>query len=117
MFVHVAVAWLLLAGLVLLFLVAVTLAHYILFCPGRREKLHKNKRRRIPGYFIAAGLAFMQLISELYSPGAAFVLQEIRDEDADEDGGGDPESLEKQLNRQLKRIRRGEQVGDLVLRL
>ncbi len=59
----------------------------------------------------------MQLISELYCPGAAFVLQEIRDEDADEDDDGDPESLEKQLSSQLKRIRRGEDVGDLVLRL
>jgi hypothetical protein len=117
MFVHVAVAWLLLAGFVLLFFFGVALAHYILFCPGRGNGLHKSKRRRIPGYFIAAGLAFMQLISELYSPGAAFVLQEIRDEDADEDDDGDPESLEKQLNNQLKRIRRGEQVGDLVLRL
>src|SRR5580692_2661106 len=115
MFVHVAVAWLLLAGFVLLVFFAVTLTHYVLICPGRRNKLHKSKRRRIPGYFIAAGLAFMQLISEMYSPGADFVLQEIRDEDADEDDDGDPESLEKQLSKQLKRIRRGEQVGDLVM--
>jgi hypothetical protein len=117
MFVHVAVAWLLLAGFVSLVFFAVTLAHYVLICPGRRNRLHKSKRRRIPGYFIAAGLAFMQLISELYSPGAAFVLQEIRDEDADEDDQGDPDDITKQLNRQLKRIRRGEQIGDLVLRL
>jgi hypothetical protein len=117
MFVHVAVAWLMLAGFVLLVFFVVTLTHYILICPGRRNKLHKSKRRRIPGYIIAAGLAFMQLISELYSPGAAFVLQEIRDEDADEDDDGDPESLEKQLRNQLKRIRLGEQVGDLVFRL
>ena len=117
MFVHVAVAWLLLAGFILLVFFAVTLSHYVLFCTGRRNRHHKSKRRRIPGYFIAAGLAFMQLISELYSPAAAFVLQEIRDEDADEGEDGDPESLEKQLSNQLKRIRRGEQVGDLVLRL
>ncbi len=117
MLVHVAVAWLLLAGFILLFFFAVALAHNILICPGRANGLHKSKRRRVPSYFIAAGLAFMQLMSELYSPGAAFVLQEIRDEDADEDDDGDPESLEKQLSRQLKRIRRGEDVGDLVLRL
>ena len=117
MLVHVAVVWLLLAGFIPLFFFAVALAHYILICPGRRNRLHKGKRRIIPGYFITAGLALMQLISELYSPGAAFVLQEIRDEDADEDDDGDPESLEKQLSNQLKRIRRGEDVGDLVLRL
>ncbi len=107
MFVHFAVAWLLLAGFVLLVFFAVTLAHYILICSGQRNGLHKRKRRRVPGYFIAAGLVFMQLISELYSPGAAFVLQEIRDEDADEDDDGNPESLEKQLSNQLKRIRMG----------
>jgi hypothetical protein len=117
MSVHFAVAWLMLAGFVVLVFFAVALAHYILICPDRRNRLHKSKRRRIPGYFIAAGLAFMQLISELYSPGAAFVLQEIRDEDADEDDDGGPESLERQLSKQLKRIRRGENVGDLVLRL
>ncbi len=117
MFVHVAVAWLLLAGFVLFVFFAVALSHYILICPGRRNGPHKSKRRRIPGYFIAGGLAFMQLISELYSPDAAFVLQEISDEDADEGDDGDPESLEKQLSNQLKRIRRGEDVGDLVLRL
>jgi|ERR1700691_1560141 hypothetical protein len=117
MFDQIAVAWLLLAGFVVLVFFAVALAHYILICPGRRDRLHNSKRRRIPGYFIAAGLVFMHLISELYSPGAAFVLQEIRDEDADEDDDGDPESLEKQLSNQLKRIRRGEQVGDIVLRL
>jgi hypothetical protein len=117
MFAHVAVAWLLLGGFVLLVFFAVTLTHYVLICPGRRNRLNKSKRRRIPGYYIAAGLAFMQLIGEIYSPGAAFVPQEIRDEDADEDDDGDPESLEKQLSNQLRRIRRGEQVGDLVLRL
>jgi hypothetical protein len=117
MFVHIVVAWLLLAGFILLSISVLTLSHYVLMCSGRRNRLHTNKRRRIPGYLIAAGLAFVQLISELYSPGAAFVLQEIRDEDADEEDQDDPESSTKQLNRQLKRIRRGEQVGDLVLRL
>jgi len=117
MFVHMVVAGLLLAGLALLAIFAVTLGHYVLIHLGRSNRLHKSKRRRIPGYFIAAGLVFMQLISELYCPSAAFVLREIRDEDADEDDAGDPESLEKQLSHQLKRIRRGENAGDLVLRL
>jgi hypothetical protein len=117
MIVHVVVAWLLLAGFILLAIFALTLSHYVLMFSGRRNRLHANKRRRIPGYLIAAGLAFVQLISELYSPGAAFVLQEIRDEDADEDDEGDLESPEKQLRYQLRRIRRGEKVGDLVLRL
>ena len=117
MFIHVVEAWLLLAGLVLLGTFALALGHYVLIIPGRSNRLHTNKRRRIPGYFIAAGLVFLQLMSELYCPGAAYVLREIRDEDADEDDSGDPESPEKHFNRQLKRIRRGEPIGDLVLRL
>lgn len=117
MFVHVVEAWLVLAGFLMLAVFTLTLAHYVVMRPGQKKACRTNRRRRIPGYFIAAGLAFVQLMSELYSPGAAFVLQEVRDEDADEDDEGDPESLAKQLTRQLRRIRRGEEVGDLVLRL
>ena len=45
------------------------------------------------------------------------VIEVIEHEDTEEDDQGNPENLRKQLNRQLKRIRRGEPVGDLVLRL
>jgi hypothetical protein len=47
----------------------------------------------------------------------ANVVEVKQEEDADEDDEGDPENLKKQLNRQLKRIRRGEHVDRLVLRL
>jgi len=56
-------------------------------------------------------------MSELYCPNARFLLAQKRDEDADEDDSGDPESPEKNLHYQLKRIRRGEKTDDLVLRL
>jgi hypothetical protein len=46
-----------------------------------------------------------------------YVLEAKQDEDAEEDDKGDPESLTKQLDRQLKRIRRGEPIDRLVLRL
>jgi len=59
-------------------------------------------------------LLFMQMF---YRPAVSNVIEVIEHEDADEDDQGDPESLAKQLHRQLKRIRRGEPVGDLVLRL
>lgn len=117
MFIHVVVAWLLLAGLVLFGAFAFALGHFVLISPARSNRLLTHQRRRIAGYFIAAGLVFLQLMSELYCPGAAFVLREISDEDTDEDDSGDPESPEKHFNRQLRRIRRGEPVGDLVLRL
>ena len=63
------------------------------------------------------GMAFLQVMRLFYQPTVAYVLEAKQDEDADEEDEGDPESLKKQLNRQLKRIRRGEPVDRLVLRL
>jgi hypothetical protein len=69
---------------------------------------------------LALGLAFMQLIRVFYQPGLAHVLEAKLDEDADEDDSGDPESPEERLrhfHRQLRRIRRGEVIDRLVLRM
>jgi hypothetical protein len=63
---------------------------------------------------MGVALLFLQVF---YRPTVSNVIEVIEHEDADEDDQGDPESLAKQLHRQLKRIRRGEPVGDLVLRL
>jgi hypothetical protein len=52
-----------------------------------------------------------------HRPSVAHALEMKQDEDADEDDEGDPENLKKQLSRQYKRIRRGEPVEKLVLRL
>jgi hypothetical protein len=52
-----------------------------------------------------------------YRPEFSHVIEAQLREEVDEDDEGDPESPERQFNRQLKRIRRGEQVGDLVTRL
>ena len=117
MFIQMVVPWLMLAGLIFIGLSAFVVAHYAwtrLGCEGRRRSF---LRRRLPACFIAGGLLFLQLMSELYSPGTTYVLREIQKEDADDDEDGDPESPEKQLGRQLKAIRRGKEVGDLVLRL
>lgn len=63
-------------------------------------------------------MAFLQLVREFYQPGAVYLLEAKQDEEAEEeDDAGDPENLKKQLNRQLKRIRRGLPVERLVLRL
>jgi hypothetical protein len=63
------------------------------------------------------GMALLQVMWLFYRPSVACVLKVQEDEDADEDDEGDPENLKKQLSRQLKRIRRGEPVDRLVLRL
>jgi len=64
----------------------------------------------------ALGAAFL-FLQVFYRPSVATVVEIKQQEDADEDDEGDPESLTRQLSRQLKRIRRGEPVDRLVLRL
>jgi hypothetical protein len=93
------------------------LAHYQL----RRAAWRRNKRREkknlgfCPSSF-ALGMAF-QFIQVFYRPSIDNVIEVKQNEDADEDDEGDPENLKKQLSRQYKRIRRGESVDRLVLRL
>jgi len=97
--------------------IAVIFLHYCL-----RRAVWKRKRRRgvrSAGFCPSAcamgvTLLFMQVF---YRPTVSNVIEVIEHEDTEEDDQGDPESLAKQLHRQLKRIRRGEPVGDLVLRL
>jgi hypothetical protein len=66
----------------------------------------------------AIGFAFLPL-SVIYRPSLAEVAKaQIRQqEDVDEDDTGDPESPLKHLLRQLRRIRRGEEVERLSARL
>ena len=65
----------------------------------------------------ALGLAFLPFAS-IYHPSQIEVAKaQIRQqEDVDEDDNGDPETSEKHLLRQLRRIRRGEKVETLFLR-
>ena len=79
-----------------------------------------GRRRRI-GIFASnalLGLAFLPL-SVLYRPSLIEIAKaQIRQhEDVKEDENGDPESPLKHLLRQLRRIRRGEKVEILSLRL
>ncbi|MFZ1085685.1 MAG: hypothetical protein WAN35_12030 [Terracidiphilus sp.] len=95
----------------------VILAHYHL----RRISFRRNRRRgkRNWGYYpssIALG-SVLQFMQANYQPSVEYVIEEKQHENADEDDEGDPENLKKQLDRQLKNIRRGEHVDRLVLRL
>lgn len=47
----------------------------------------------------------------------SLVVEAREHADVEDDDQGDPDTAAKQLSRQLKRIRRGEDVGDLVLLL
>jgi hypothetical protein len=97
--------------------IAAILIHYCV----RRAAWRRKRRRgiRCPGFCPSACAMGMALLFMhfFYRPTMSNVIEAKQDEDADDDDQGDPESLAKQLNLQLKRIRRGEPVGDLVLRL
>jgi hypothetical protein len=78
----------------------------------------RRRRMRISARDAAMGLAFLPL-GIMYRPSLVEIVKtEIRQqEDADEDGNGDPESPTKDLLRQLRRIRRGETVETLLFRI
>lgn len=84
------------------------------------DKTVPRPRRRIcfSARNVALGLAFLPF-AILYQPSLAEVAKaEIRQqEDADEDDHGDPESPIRHLLRQLRRIRRGEKLETLSLRV
>jgi hypothetical protein len=93
------------------------LAYYVL----RRAVWRQGKRLgwKSLGYYpssLALGMA-LQFMQVFHRPSTAYVLEARQNEDVEEDDEGDPENLRKQLHRQLRRIRRGEPVDQLVLRL
>jgi len=98
-------------------LIVLILVYYVL-----RRAVWKCCRRlgwKRLGYYpsaFALGLA-LQFVQVLYRPTVEYVLEARLDEDADEDDNGDPEKLATQLHRQLRRIRRGQPVERLILRL
>jgi len=82
-------------------------------------KRRKRLRRPTPGFcpsIVSMGTAFQHL-QVFYRPTMAYVLEAKEDDDADDDDSGDPETPLAHFHRQLRRIRRGEAVETLVLRL
>jgi hypothetical protein len=87
----------------------------------RRARWRRRRRanRKYAGFYPSAsslGNAFHSL-QVFTRPTIAHVLQEKYDEDVEDDGDGGPDDPARQLERQLKRIRRGERVDVLTVRL
>ena len=109
-------AWCALAGFFPFVAIVVILIHYGLWRVHlRRSRQPGGKRSRLYPYCLALGMAFLQFVRVFYQPSIAYLLEVKQDDE--EDDKGEPETSERQLNRQLKRIRRGEVVDRLVLRL
>jgi len=97
--------------------IVVILIHYCL----RRAAWKRRKRngRRTLGFCpssVALASAFL-FMPAFYRPSVSFEIEARQREDVEEDDEGDPETPAKHLHRQLKRIRRGEPIDRLVLRL
>jgi hypothetical protein len=82
----------------------------------------RRRRRTTPEYdgfcpsASSLGNAFHSL--QIFTrPTIAYVLEEKYDEDMQDDGDGRPDDPARHLKRQLKRIRRGETVETLTIRL
>ena len=79
----------------------------------------KRKGRKNPG-FLSVGCGAGRgvfLVTTFYRPRMEFAIEARLREEVEEDDEGDPETPEKGLDRQLRRIRRGEPVEALELRL
>jgi hypothetical protein len=106
-----------LAGFIPFLAVVAIVAHFLL--QQIRQKARRNPSRRssrLCTVGLALGLAFVELMRSFYQPDMVYVLAATREEAADEDGSGDPESPQGKLrhfHRQLRRIRRGEPVDRL----
>jgi hypothetical protein len=87
----------------------------------RRARWRRRRRTKPehPGFCPSAsslGNAFHSL--QIFTrPTVAYVLEEKYDEDMEDDGEGGPDDPIRHLDRQLKRIRRGERVDSLTIRL
>jgi hypothetical protein len=97
--------------------IVVILIHYQL----RRAAWRRNQRlgRKITGFCpssSALGIAFL-FMGVFHRPSVQNTVEVRLQQEADEDDSGDPETLAKQLGRQLRRIRRGEPVDNLILRI
>jgi len=82
-------------------------------------KRERRKGKRGLGFCpssAALGTAFL-LLTTFYRPRMEFAIETSEQVEVEEDDQGDPETPEKLLDRQLRRIRRGEPVERLELQL
>lgn len=93
------------------------LLHYNL----RRARWRRNMRKGLPNKGFcpstaALGIAFL-ITQVFWRPSVTQMVQVQRVEDTDEDVHGDPDSPQRLLHRQLRRVRRGLPLKRLVVRL
>jgi hypothetical protein len=117
--IHSFVAWLMLAVLLVFVPLVVAFIFFSLSLTGRwlRKRRRGGLQSKIYSMCLAAGIGFLQFVQTFYQSNLSNVISVIEEEDADEDDQGDPESPHKHLHRQLRRIRHGQHVDRLQVRL
>jgi hypothetical protein len=87
----------------------------------KRARWRRRRRTRpeyVGFYPSASSLGnALQSLQTFTRPTVAYVLEQKYDEDMEDDGDGGPDDPTQQLKGQLKRIRRGERVDTLTVRL
>ena len=115
---HSFLAWLMLAGFAALVPLVVALVFFSLSQIGRWQRKRRGAlQSKIYSMCLAAGIGFLQFVQTFYQPNLRNVIVAIEDDVADEDDQGGPDSPHKHLNRQLKKIRRGQHVDRLQVHL
>jgi hypothetical protein len=110
-------------NLVAFFLATPYLAVVVLLCTFYLKRAWWKLRRRTKPEYAGFCPSSSSLGNALHTlqiftrPTIAHVLQEKYDEDMEDDGDGGPDDPARHLKRQLKRIRRGERVDVLTVRL
>jgi len=100
----------------LLVIVAILVHYYLRRALFRRnQRLGRKNRGFCPSSF-ALGTA-LQLLPMFYRPSMDFAIKARAVEVIEEDNEGDPEKPARHLHRQLRRIRRGDPLDGLVVKL
>jgi hypothetical protein len=93
------------------------LVHYK-FCRERWRRKSRRGKKNAGFCPSASALGFaLQFMQVFYRPSVSYVLEARQHDETEEETSGDPETLTKQLDRQLRRIRRGEPLERIILRL
>lgn len=96
-------------------LVLFVAAFYLLRLLARLRSLRGHRVGFFPSY-TSMGNALQQL-QAMAEPEVQHILQEKQRQEADEDDEGDPDDPAAHLEKQLRRIRNGEEIDRLTIRL
>jgi hypothetical protein len=101
-----------------MFLLALLFILAVLRLSLRRKFPHNHKRTSLRFRFTGAVIGnALQAIHAFVDPGVRYVIAEKLEEPSQDDGGEDPADPAIHFERQLRRIRHGEEIDRLTIRI